>query len=85
MAVRKRSVSIVGHATSFSLEDDFWNALQSLADARQCSLAALVVEIDSARASDANLSSAIRTYLFSAARRGELSSASDLGGHQTLS
>lgn len=72
MAVRKRSVSIAGHATSFSLEDEFWRGLHALAAQRQCSLAALVLEIDSSRPADANLSSAIRLYLFEAARQGRL-------------
>lgn len=72
MAVRKRSVSIAGHATSFSLEDEFWQALHALAMQRGCSIAALVVAIDAERAPDANLSSAIRTYLFAIARNGQL-------------
>lgn len=72
MVVRKRSVSIAGHATSFSLEDEFWKALHALAGQRHCSVAALVMTIDAERAPDANLSSAIRTYLFAAARRGQL-------------
>lgn len=72
MVVRKRSVSIAGHATSFSLEDAFWTALQDYAALQNCSLAALVMKIDGERAADANLSSAIRIFLLSAARDGQL-------------
>ena len=59
--VRKRSVTIAGHRTSFSLEDAFWQELLGLAERRNKTLAELVVEIDSAR--DGNLSSALRLYV----------------------
>ncbi|RYB01844.1 ribbon-helix-helix domain-containing protein [Lichenibacterium ramalinae] len=59
--VAKRSLSIAGHRTSVSLEDDFWTALAEIARARGLSLAALVSEIDRGRG-DANLSSAIRVF-----------------------
>ena len=29
--IRKRSVSLSGHKTSFSLEDEFWDELRALA------------------------------------------------------
>lgn len=73
MAVRKRSISISGHATSFSLEDDFWTALLELAALEGQSVASLVKQIDENRRDDANLSSAIRTALLSAARQGRFS------------
>jgi predicted DNA-binding ribbon-helix-helix protein len=57
--VRKRSVSISGHATSVSLEEPFWVALKEMAAARGLALAALLREIDAARG-DNNLSSALR-------------------------
>lgn len=75
MAVRKRSISIAGHATSFSLEDEFWKALNDLALQQGLSVAALVMQIDNKRAADANLSSAVRTALLAAARDGRLPSA----------
>jgi predicted DNA-binding ribbon-helix-helix protein len=59
--VRKRSVTIAGHRTSFSLEDAFWQELLGLAERRAVTLAELVVEIDSTR--DGNLSSALRLYI----------------------
>ncbi len=60
--LRKHSVSIAGHATSFSLEPVFWDALKSAAEADGKTVAALITEIDEARTT--NLSSAIRVWLF---------------------
>lgn len=60
-AVRKRSVTIAGHRTSFSLEDAFWEELVGIAQRRGITLAELVVEIDSER--EGNLSSALRLYI----------------------
>ena len=65
--VIKHSLVIAGHRTSISLEDAFWSALKDCAHERAISLAALVTEIDSTRG-DANLSSAIRVYLFKRAK-----------------
>lgn len=62
-SVRKRSLSIRGHRTSISLEPEFFDALASIAAARAIPLAALVAEIDSGRARDANLSSALRVFV----------------------
>lgn len=61
--VRKRSVTIGGHRTSFSVEDEFFEELERLAAAANRSLASLVAEIDRDRAPDANLSSAIRLHI----------------------
>lgn len=63
--IRKRSVMIAGHATSVSLENEFWEALRALAAQRGLSLNALVAEIDSAR-SGRNLSSALRVHVLRA-------------------
>ncbi|KJE36002.1 hypothetical protein UF64_07895 [Thalassospira sp. HJ] len=60
-AVRKRSVTIAGHRTSFSLEDAFWEELVGIAERRDMTLAELVVEIDTDR--EGNLSSALRLYV----------------------
>lgn len=59
--LRKRSVTIAGHATSLSLEDVFWRHLKRIADARRLSLAALVAEVDRTRGG--NLSSALRVLV----------------------
>ncbi|MBB5696700.1 ribbon-helix-helix domain-containing protein [Sphingomonas yantingensis] len=65
----KRSITIAGHATSISLEPQFWIALEAEAAARALPLSALVAAIDAQRiAADdpPNLASAIRTWLFAA-------------------
>lgn len=61
--VRKRSVTIRGHRTSFSLEDVFFDHLESIAAHRNLSIAALVAEIDELRPREANLSSALRLFV----------------------
>jgi predicted DNA-binding ribbon-helix-helix protein len=59
-AVKKRSVSIRGHQTSYSIEDAFHEILAEMARARSLSMAALIVSIDESRERDENLSSALR-------------------------
>ena len=63
----KRSLTIARHRTSVSLENDFWDALATIAHAEGKSIAALVGEIDkrrSARTSpQPSLSAAIRIYV----------------------
>jgi predicted DNA-binding ribbon-helix-helix protein len=68
--VIKRSVRIAGHATSVSLEAAFWEALCEIAARRQVSVSALLAAIDAAR--DGNLSSAVRLFVLTSCRRGEL-------------
>jgi predicted DNA-binding ribbon-helix-helix protein len=58
--IAKRSVTIRGHRTSFSLEPEFLAELERIAIARGLTLAALVAEIDETRAKSSNLSSALR-------------------------
>jgi predicted DNA-binding ribbon-helix-helix protein len=57
--IRKRSVMLNGHATSVSLEDEYWAELKRMADAEEIGLAHLIERIDAERQSD-NLSSALR-------------------------
>lgn len=64
MTLKKRSVSIRGHSTSFSLEDEFWLDLRTVAKRQGKSVAQLVTQIDATRKADENLSSALRVYLF---------------------
>lgn len=59
----KRSVTIRGHRTSFSLEEPFHDELRAIAAARGVSLAALVAEVDEARPRATNLSSALRIHV----------------------
>jgi predicted DNA-binding ribbon-helix-helix protein len=69
-SIKKRSVSIAGHATSFSLEAEFWAALQEIARRRGLSLNRLVASVDAERRG--NLSSALRIFVLEAYRSGEL-------------
>lgn len=62
---KKYSLNIRGHATSITLEPEFWDELKSIAAARNISLAALVAETDAARG-DQNLSSALRVFVLKA-------------------
>jgi predicted DNA-binding ribbon-helix-helix protein len=67
--VRKRSVAIRGHRTSFSLEDAFHAELECIAARRGIAVAALVAEIDEARNRATNLSSALRLFVLDDLRR----------------
>ena len=58
----KRSVSIAGHATSVTLEPEFWAVLKEIAAEKKVSVNVLITEIDAEKDRD-NLSSAIRVYV----------------------
>jgi predicted DNA-binding ribbon-helix-helix protein len=45
----KRSLSLAGHRTSLALEPEFWRVLETMAAARQLSLAGLIAGIDTGR------------------------------------
>ena len=57
---KKRSLTIAGHRTSLSLEDDFWEALKQMGKAQDRSIAQLIEEIDSNRGGR-SLSGAVRS------------------------
>jgi predicted DNA-binding ribbon-helix-helix protein len=61
--IHKHSATLHGHRTSFSLEDEFWAELKSIAKAKHLSLAGLITEIDDQRNGTSNLSSALRLYV----------------------
>jgi predicted DNA-binding ribbon-helix-helix protein len=61
--MRKISVSISKHLTSFSVEQEFIDELKFIAKMRKQTLASLVREIDENRGEKQNLSSAIRTFV----------------------
>lgn len=61
--MKKISVSISKHLTSFSVEREFIDELKLIARERKVTLAALVREIDESRNEKQNLSSAIRTFV----------------------
>ena len=57
----KHSVTIAGHRTSISLEEEFWDALCQIAREDGLTVNALVGAIDKRRTT--NLSSAIRVFV----------------------
>jgi predicted DNA-binding ribbon-helix-helix protein len=61
-AVIKRSVNIAGHNTSISLEDEFWDGLQEIAESRGKPASHLIASINAERKST-NLSSAVRLFV----------------------
>jgi predicted DNA-binding ribbon-helix-helix protein len=62
----KHSVTLKGHRTSVSLEDEFWFEFRDLADEQDMPINALVAQIDEARGMDMGLASAIRLYVLRA-------------------
>lgn len=67
--VRKHSVTIRGHRTSFSLERPFLDELRVIAATRGITLAALIAEVDGERPREANLSSALRIFVLDQVKR----------------
>lgn len=64
--MRKRSISLKGHRTSVSLEDEFWTALECFAAEDERSLPKLIYEIDRERMKQTpppGLASALRVYV----------------------
>ena len=60
-ALKKRSFTIAGHRTSVALEAEFWAVIENVAKTRSIALAALVADIDRARA-ERPLASALRLF-----------------------
>lgn len=60
---KKRSLTLKGHRTSVSLEDDFWRAFQEIAGERKQAVNALAAEIDETRGGDMGLASALRLFI----------------------
>lgn len=65
LSIIKRSVVIAGHATSVSLESEFWDALKKIAAKDGLSVAALIRQVDGTLiiSNHRNLSSALRVYI----------------------
>ncbi len=59
----KHSVTLRGHRTSVSLEDEFWAEIRAIAAKKDMPINALVAEIDVDRGADTGLASAIRLYV----------------------
>ena len=64
MTLKKRSVTIGGHATSIALEPAFWSALEAFAQEHGQSLNALITKIDAERGQGSNnLASNLRLHI----------------------
>lgn len=59
----KRSLTLKGHRTSVSLEDEFWQAFRSIAKEKNQPINALAAEIDVNRDPEVGLASAIRVFI----------------------
>ncbi len=58
---QKRSITVAGHRTSITLENDFWESLKDIAKIRGQSVNTLIAEIDAGQPD--NLSSALRVFI----------------------
>lgn len=65
----KRSLTLSGHRTSVSLEDEFWRAFREIAAERGRPINALAAEIDRERGLEVGLASAIRLFVLAEYRR----------------
>ncbi|MFT5787670.1 MAG: putative DNA-binding ribbon-helix-helix protein [Ascidiaceihabitans sp.] len=59
----KRSLTLKGHRTSVSLEDEFWFEFRRISEYKNTPINALAAEIDVDRTEDIGLASAIRLYV----------------------
>ncbi|MFT6674338.1 MAG: putative DNA-binding ribbon-helix-helix protein [Sulfitobacter sp.] len=59
----KHSVTLKGHRTSISLEDEFWSEFRAIAAQKDMPINALVAQIDAERGLDLGLASAIRLFV----------------------
>lgn len=60
---KKHSLTLKGHRTSVSLEDEFWDAFREIANQKGLPINVLAAKIDADRGMDAGLASAIRLYI----------------------
>ncbi len=59
----KRSLTLRGHRTSVSLEDEFWGEFRRIASERNRPINDLAAEIDAERGTEVGLASAIRLFV----------------------
>ncbi|MEX0319741.1 MAG: ribbon-helix-helix domain-containing protein [Ruegeria sp.] len=59
----KRSLTLKGHRTSVSLEDEFWQAFRDIAKEKDLPINVLASEIDVDRGPETGLASAIRVFV----------------------
>ncbi|MGR3756843.1 MAG: ribbon-helix-helix domain-containing protein [Tranquillimonas sp.] len=60
---RKHSLTLRGHRTSVSLEDEFWQAFREIARVSGRPVNDLAAEIDEARGAEMGLAGAIRLHV----------------------
>lgn len=60
---KKRSLTLRGHRTSVSLEEEFWLAFRAIAAERGQPINALAAQIDAERGLEIGLASAIRLFV----------------------
>ena len=58
----KKSLVISGHKTSVALEEDFWNALESIARIKETSVDSIIQKIDK-DLRNGSLASALRVFI----------------------
>lgn len=61
--MQKISVSLSGHQTSISLEQEFIDVLKQIASKQNRSIASIIKDIDENRPADSNLSSELRIWI----------------------
>ncbi|APG46772.1 ribbon-helix-helix domain-containing protein [Phaeobacter porticola] len=66
---RKHSLTLRGHRTSVSLEDEFWQAFREIAAEDNRAINDLAAEIDENRGVDCGLASAIRLHVLRRLRK----------------
>jgi len=59
----KRSLTLKGHRTSVSLEDEFWREFRRIASEKGRPINDLAAEIDAERGTEIGLASAIRLFV----------------------
>ncbi|NVO55160.1 ribbon-helix-helix domain-containing protein [Rhodobacteraceae bacterium B1Z28] len=59
----KRSLTLKGHRTSVSLEDEFWQTFREIAKSKDMPINVLAAEIDVDRDPETGLASAIRVFI----------------------
>lgn len=61
--MQKKSVQLMGHKTSVSLEPEFWEALALIAENRKTSVRQLIISVDITEHRMTNLSAALRVFV----------------------
>ena len=60
--MQKKSIKIFGHSTSVSLEPEFWQALEAIAQKNNVRIANLIEKIDTQDSLRKNLASKLRVF-----------------------